>query len=173
LNAPAGKSPIGGPVKGKRDHVTSAFVKEAHDRGAELFRWDERKAQPKRSGSKVRGVGVAVSAYSAGTVGFDGLFVIKPDGRLYIQSGVGNLGTESVIDVHRVVAEMLDVSWDKCDVAWGNTAKNLPWTCPSGGSQTIHAMTRDALDEDTDAKKILQQIAAMNLGGMPEDYEVG
>ena len=46
INAPAGKAPIGGPVKGKRDHVTSAFVKEALDRGAELFRWDERKTSP-------------------------------------------------------------------------------------------------------------------------------
>src|SRR6202163_190003 len=172
INAPAGKAPIGGPLKGKRDHVTSAFVKEVLDRGAELFRWDERKAQPKRSGSKVRGVGVAISAYSAGTVGFDGLFVIKPDGRLYIQSGVGNLGTESVIDVHRVVAEMMGVPWEKCEVTWGNTAKNLPWSCPSGGSQTVHAMTRAACAVAMDAQRKLQEIAAKDLGGKPEDYEV-
>ena len=172
LNAPEGKATIGAPIKGKREHVTSAFVKEALDRGAELFRWDERKAQTKRSGSKVRGVGVAISAYSAGTIGFDGLFVIKPDGRLYIQSGIGNLGTESVIDVHRVVAEMLGVPWDKCEIAWGNTAKNLPWSCPSGGSQTIHAMTRAAHAVSMDAQRKLQEIAAKDLGGRPEDYEV-
>jgi xanthine dehydrogenase molybdenum-binding subunit len=173
MNAPVGKAPMGGMVKGKRDHVTSAFVQEALDRGAELFRWEERKNQPKRSGSKVRGVGVAISAYSAGTIGFDGLFVIKPDGRLSIQSGIGNLGTESVIDVHRVVAEMMGVPWEKCDVTWGNTAKNLPWSCPSGGSQTVHAMTRAAHAVSMDAKKKLQEIAAMDLGGKPEDYEVG
>jgi CO/xanthine dehydrogenase Mo-binding subunit len=172
LNAPVGKAPIGGLVRGKRDHVTSAFVREALDRGAELFRWNERKAQPKRSGSKVRGIGVAISAYSAGTVGFDGLFVIKPDGRLYIQSGIGNLGTESVIDVHRVVAELLGVAWEKCEITWGNTAKNLPWSCPSGGSQTIHAMTRAAHAVAMDAKKKLQEIAAMDFGGKPEDYDV-
>ncbi len=172
LNAPQGKAPIGGAVKGKRDHVTSAFVPEALDRGAELFRWNERKAQPKRVGTKARGVGVAISAYSAGTIGFDGLFVIKPDGRIYIQSGIGNLGTESVIDVHRVVAELLGVPWDKCEITWGNTAKNLPWSCPSGGSQTIHAMTRAAHAVTMDAKRKLQQIAAMDLGGKPEDYEV-
>ena len=77
----------------------------------------------------MRGVGVAVSAYTAGSIGFDGLFIIKPDGRLHIQSGIGNLGTQSVIDCHRVAAEMLGVPWEKCDVTWGNTAKNLPWTC--------------------------------------------
>lgn len=173
LNAPVGKAPIGGPVGGKRAHVTSAFVQEALDRGAELFRWEERKKQPKRSGTKARGIGVAISAYSAGTVGFDGLFVIKPDGRLDIFSGVGNLGTESVSDVHRVVAEMLGVPWEKCDIVWGNTSKNLPWTCPSGGSQTIHAMTRAAHATAMDARKKLQEIAARDLGGRPEDYEVG
>ena len=172
MNAPVGKATIGGEVRGKRDHVTSAFVQEALDRGAELFRWNERKAQPKRNGNKVRGVGVAISAYSAGTIGFDGLFVIKPDGRLNIYSGVGNLGTGSVMDVHRVVAEMLGVPWEKCDIIWGNTSKNLPWTCPSGGSQTIHAMTRAAHAVAMDAKKKLQEIAAKELGGTPGDYEV-
>jgi hypothetical protein len=36
---------------------TSAFLKEAFDRGAEQFQWKERIARPKRSGTKVRGVG--------------------------------------------------------------------------------------------------------------------
>ena len=75
-------------------YATSAFVKEALDKGAELFKWDERKARSgKRVGTKVRGVGVAVSAFVAGSTGFDGLFVIRPDGRMQFQSGIGNLGT--------------------------------------------------------------------------------
>ena len=31
-----------------------------------------------------------------GSIGFDGLMTIRPDGKLYVQSGVGNLGTHSV-----------------------------------------------------------------------------
>jgi CO/xanthine dehydrogenase Mo-binding subunit len=175
VNAPAGKAPFGPPAGPKqvRQYVTSAFVKETLDKGAALFKWDERKARSgQRDGTKVRGVGVAVSTYSAGSVGFDGLFVIKPDGRLYIQSGIGNHGTESITDCHRVTADVLGVPWDKVDVTWGDTAKNLPWTCPSGGSQTIHAMTRAAHAAGMDAKKKLQEIAAKDLGGRPEDYEV-
>jgi xanthine dehydrogenase molybdenum-binding subunit len=175
LNAPSGKALFGPPQgpKAARQYVTSAFVQEALDKGATLFKWDERKAQSgKRNGSKVRGVGVAVSTYSAGSIGYDGLFVIKPDGRLYIQSGIGNHGTESVSDCHRVSAELVGVPWEKCEVTWGNTAKNLPWTCNSGGSQTIHAMTRAAHAAGMDATKKLQEIAAKDLGGKPEDYEV-
>jgi len=173
LNAPAGKAPFGPLVGGKQAYATSAFIKEALDRGAEQFKWNERKLHTgKRNGSKVRGVGVSMSTYSGGTTGFDGLFVIKPDGKIYIQSGVGNLGTESWTDVHRVVAELLGVPWEKCEIAWGNTGKNLPWTCPSGGSQTTHAMTRAAHAVAMDARKKLQEIAAKDLGGKPEDYDI-
>jgi xanthine dehydrogenase molybdenum-binding subunit len=174
INAPEGKAPFGAPnARGKQNYTTSAFLKNALDKGAELFKWEERKAlSGKRNGSKVRGVGVAVSAYSAGSMGFDGLLVIKPDGRLMIQSGIGNLGTESVFDVHRVAAEVLGVPWEKCDVTWGNTSKNVPNTCGQGGSQTTHAMTRAAHAAATDAKKKLQEVAAKALGGSAESYRV-
>jgi xanthine dehydrogenase molybdenum-binding subunit len=161
-------------VQGKRGYATSAFLKEALDRGAEQFRWSERVARtPKRIGTKVRGIGVSLSCYVGGTIGFDGLLVITPEGRVIFQSGIGNLGTESVIDVHRAGAEVLGVPWEKCEVVWGNTTKNLPFTCVSGGSQTTHAMTRAAHAAAMEAKKKLQEIAAKKLGGKPEQYEVG
>ena len=174
INAPAGKAPFGARLpNGKRAYATSAFVTEALNRGAELFKWDQKQElRGKRNGSKVRGIGVAVSPYVGGSIGFDGLFVIKPDGRVYFQSGIGNHGTHSVIDVHRVAAEILDVPWEKCEVAWGNTAKHLPWTCVSAGSQTTHAMTRAAHAAAMDAKRKLQEIAAKDFGGTFSDYEV-
>jgi xanthine dehydrogenase molybdenum-binding subunit len=172
VNCPEGKAPVGPVRNGTRVHSTSAFLKEAFDRGAEQFQWKERIARPKRSGTKVRGIGASSSCFVGGSVGYDGLFVIQPDGRIAIQSGIGNLGTESLLDVHRVVAEVLGVPWEKCDVTWGNTSKNLPWTCVSGGSQTTHAMTRAAHAAAMDGKQKLQEIAAKTLGGKPEQYEV-
>src|SRR6202161_4804330 len=173
INCPEGKAPFGGPVKGERQHATSAFIKEALDRGAEQFNWSERVARnPKRIGSKVRGVGVSLSCYVGGTTGFDGLLGITPEGRVRCQTGIGNLGTESMIDVHRAGAEVLGVAWDKCDVVWGDTSKSLPYSCVSGGSQTTHAMTRAAHATAMDARKKLQEIAASKLGGKPEDYDV-
>ncbi len=173
INCPEGKAPFGPEVKGKRPYATSAFLKDALDRGAEQFKWSERVARtPKRIGTKVRGVGVSLSCYVGGTVGFDGLLVIKPDGRVNFQSGIGNLGTESVIDVHRAGAEVLGVPWEKCDVTWGDSSKNLPFTCVSGGSQTTHAMTRAAYATAMDARQKLKEIAAKKLGGKPENYDV-
>jgi CO/xanthine dehydrogenase Mo-binding subunit len=173
INCPEGKAQLGPEVNGKRAYATSAFLKDALDRGAEQFKWQERVARtPKRIGTKVRGVGVSLSCYVGGTTGFDGLLVITLDGRVRFQSGIGNLGTEAVMDVHRAGAEVLGVPWEKCDITWGDTAKNLPFTCVSGGSQTTHAMTRAAYATAMDAKQKLQQIAAKTLGGKPESYEV-
>jgi xanthine dehydrogenase molybdenum-binding subunit len=174
VNAPAGKAPFG-PLnaRGQRGYATSAFIKEALDRGAEMFNWETRKTQSgKRNGSKVRGVGVAMSTFVAGSIGFDGLFVIKPDGKMYMQTGVGNLGTESMSDTTRVAAEMMGMPWEKVEVTWGDTSKNLPWSCVSGGSQTTHAMTRAFHAAASDGVKKAKEIAAKTLGGSPDSYEL-
>src|SRR5438477_4131382 len=174
VNAPEGKAEFGpANPRGQRAHITSSFVKQALDRGAEQFKWNERKTQGgKRQGSKVRGYGVATSSFVAGSTGYDGLFVIKPDGRMYIQSGIGNLGTESMSDCHRVSAELVGMPWEKVELTWGNTSKNLPWSCVSGGSQTTHAHTRAAHAAGKDAVKKLQEIAAKVHGGQHEHYTV-
>jgi CO/xanthine dehydrogenase Mo-binding subunit len=174
INAPAGKAKFGPPAaRGQQAYVTSCFLREALDKGRELFNWEEKKARSgKRVGTKVRGAGVAISAFSGGSTGFDGLFIIKPDGRVQFQSGIGNHGTHSVIDVHRVAAEMIGVPWEQCDVVWGDTSKNLPWTSISAGSQTTHAMTRAAHAAATDAIQKLQEVAAKAHGGNPAAYKV-
>ncbi|MEQ1911659.1 MAG: xanthine dehydrogenase family protein molybdopterin-binding subunit [Vicinamibacterales bacterium] len=174
INAPVGKAVFGAAnARGQRQYTTSAFVKEALDKGAEIFNWEEKKARSgKRVGTKVRGSGVGVSTYSAGSVGFDGLLIIRPDGKVQFQSGIGNLGTHAIMDVHRVAAELIGVSWDQCEVVWGNTSKNLPWTCASGGSQTTHAMTRAAHAVGTRAIAMIQEVAAKAKGGSPAAYKV-
>ncbi|MDR1988617.1 MAG: xanthine dehydrogenase family protein molybdopterin-binding subunit [Acidobacteriaceae bacterium] len=175
INAPEGKAKLGpANARGERAYATSAFVKEALDKGAEMFDWRARKATAggRRTGSKVRGVGVATSTFVAGSTGFDGLLIITPDGRMRVHTGVGNLGTEAMSDTNRVAAEMLGIPWEKVEIVWGDTSKNLAWSCVSGGSQTTHAQTRAAHAAASDATKKLQDIAAKTLGGKPEDYVV-
>ncbi|MFN7984097.1 MAG: xanthine dehydrogenase family protein molybdopterin-binding subunit [Vicinamibacterales bacterium] len=174
INAPVGRAPFGPARNGKRPYTTSAFVREALDKGAEQFGWKEKLAQSgQRRGNKVRGVGVSIGTHTAGSIGHDGLMTIRPDGKLYVQSGVGNLGTHSTFDLARVAADILAVPWEKVEVIWGSTAKHLPYSCLSVGSQTTHAMTRANHAGAMDAKRKLQEIAAHDLGGSPDDYEVG
>lgn len=172
INAPEGKAKFGPPgPKGQRGYVTSAFVKETLDKGREMFNWDERMARSgKRVGTKVRGTGVALSAFFGGSTGFDALFIIRPDGKMQVHTGIGNLGTEAFSDVHRVAAEMMGMPWEKVEIVWGSSARHLPWSCVSGGSQTLHAHTRAAHAAATNAIAKVQEIAAQTLGGRPEQY---
>ena len=179
LNAPAGQAqfglaPLDAPPGRPRNKLTSCFVKEALERGAELFKWEERKQKSgQRRGSKVTGVAVVTSTFTAGSIGVDGLVTIRPDGKMYIQQGIGNLGTHSVIDTARVYAEVLDFPWDNCVVTWGNTSLHVPWSTVQAGSQTTYAHTRANYAAAMDAKRKLQEIAARDLGGSPDDYDVG
>src|SRR5918996_1921059 len=160
INSPEGKA-LYGPAQpnGQRNHVTGAFVKEALDRGAAIFNWEARKARAgQRQGSKVRGVGVTVGPHGAGSIGWGNIITIPPHGKLYVQSGVGNLGTHSLMDLARVAAEVLDMPWEKVEIIWGDTGKHLPWTCMSVGSQTTHGMTRANMAGAGEGRRKVQEV---------------
>lgn len=170
INAPDNESRYGGD----QGPVTSAYLKEALDQGAERFRWSERVTRSgRRTGSKVIGLGVGTAYHSAGSSGFDGLVRITPDGILHIHSGVGNLGTYSYAATSRVAAEVLGYAWDRCVIARGSSSAGLPWNLGQFGSNTSFTMTRTNYAAAMDAVRKLKEIAAHDLGGDPDDYEVG
>ena len=149
-------------------------VKEAVDKARGEFDWAGMQARSKqRNGTKVTGVGVALSSYSAGTSGVDGLLVIRPDGKVEIHNGAGNLGTESFSDTSRPAMEALDTPWEQAEVVWGDTSKHLPWSAVQAGSMTTHAHTRANWAAVEDATRKMKEIAARDLGGEPDDYEIG
>jgi CO/xanthine dehydrogenase Mo-binding subunit len=169
LNAPEDGNVLFGP---RQQGVTSCFAREAIDMGRELFGWEERIARSGQlNGTKRTGIGVGVSPYSAGARGFDGLLVIRPDGKVQIHQGIGNLGTHSMADTARAAADVLGIVWDDVEVVWGDTSRHLPWSCTQGGSRTTFTHTRANHAAGLDAKQKLQEIAARDLGGRPEDYE--
>jgi CO/xanthine dehydrogenase Mo-binding subunit len=153
--------------------VTSAFVKEALEQGQRMFGWDEKLAQPKRNGNKVRGIGVGIGYHGAGGRGYDGLLRIGTDGKLYIHSGVGNLGTYSYAGTCRAAAEALQVPWERCEILRGRTDNHLPHSSGQGGSNTIFTHTRTNWVAAHDAISKLKEIAANDLGGLADDYMIG
>jgi xanthine dehydrogenase molybdenum-binding subunit len=158
---------------GGQGPVTSAYLTEALDLGAERFGWAERRARSgRRSGSKVRGLGVGQAFHSAGSSGFDGLVRIDPEGKLHIHTGVGNLGTYSYAATSRVAAEVLGYDWENCVIVRGDSSRHLPWNNGQFGSNTSFTMTRTNYVAAMDALDKLKQIAAMRLGGRAADYDV-
>jgi xanthine dehydrogenase molybdenum-binding subunit len=167
INAPDNDGWVG-PNRGA---LTSAYVREALDQGREQFGWEEKsRLSGQRNGTKVTGVGIGLSPFVGGSSGYDGLVVLRPDGKLYIHQGIGNLGTHSIADTARAAADVLGLPWERCEVVWGDTSKHLPWTSIQAGSQTTHAHTRANHAAAMDARRKLQEIAARELGGSPRDY---
>ncbi|MFZ1990632.1 MAG: xanthine dehydrogenase family protein molybdopterin-binding subunit [Alphaproteobacteria bacterium] len=169
INAPDKNTPFAQT----RQHLSSAYMREALAIGAAKFKWDEKiKRSGERNGSKVIGIGVGQAYHSAGFNGFDGLCRITPDGKLHVHTGVGNLGTYSYASTSRVAAEVLGYSWDNVIIERGDSSKGLPWNIGQFGSNTNFTMSRTNYAAAMDAKKKLQEIAAKDLGGKPEDYKL-
>jgi CO/xanthine dehydrogenase Mo-binding subunit len=170
VNAPNHDSRYGG----NQGPITSAYLREALDMGAEQFGWAERRARSgQRTGSKVRGVAVGQAFHSAGSSGFDGLLRITPDGVLHIHTGVGNLGTYSYAATSRVAAEVLGYDWERCEIHRGDSSRGLPWNNGQFGSNTSFTMSRTNYAAAMDAVAKLKAIAARRLGGSPDDYDIG
>ena len=168
LNAPDSTSLI----DANRGPVTSAYMREAIDKGAELFDWANRVNQPRVAGRKVRGLGVGQGYHSAGSNGYDGLVRIGTDGRIYLHTGVGNLGTYSYAATVRAAAEVLQCRWENCEIVRGNTDLGLPHSSGQGGSNTVFTHTRANWVAAQDAVQKMKEIAAAELGGTVEDYSI-
>ena len=170
MNAPRGDVQFGP----RNATLTSVHAVEALDQGREMFDWDAKLAiSGQRNGSKVTGVGIGLSPYTAGSRGRDGMMIIRPDGKLYVHQGIGNLGTHSIADTARPAAEVLGYNWEDVEIVWGNSARAYPRSTVQAGSQTTTAHTRANHAAATDALRKIREVAAQALGGSPSDYSVG
>jgi xanthine dehydrogenase molybdenum-binding subunit len=170
VNAPDNDGFQGENAKGK---LTSAYLKDALDKGADLFKWEEKKKlSGQRNGHKVTGVGIGCAFHAAGSAGFDGIVRILPDGKLYVHSGVGNLGTYSYAATSRVAAEVLGYDWDRVVVVHGRSDRHLPWMIGQFGSNTSYTASRGTYVAAMDAHNKLLEIAVTVMGGAVGDYEL-
>jgi CO/xanthine dehydrogenase Mo-binding subunit len=161
------------PVGPQRTPVTSCYQKEALEKGAAIFRWQERLAQNgQRNGSKVTAIAVGQAFHPSGFSGFDGLLRILPTGKIHIHTGVGNLGTFSHSSTARIAAEVLKVDWADVVIERGDSRRHLPWNIGQFGSNTNFTMARTNYVAAVDAVTKLKEIAAQRFGGSPDGYDV-
>lgn len=170
INAPDSSGTVGS----QQGPLTSAFMAEALDQGADQFDWTARSQRSgEQLGSKAYGVGIGQAYHSAGRSGYDGLVVLTPDGKLHLHSGVGNLGTYSYVATTRPAAEVLRCDWENCVVEHGISTRHLPSASAQNGSNTSYTMTRTNYVAAMDAVQKLKEITALDLGGSPDDYDIG
>lgn len=169
INAPDSSSTL----TDKKQEVSSAYMKEALNIASEKFNWSREKLESgKRNGSKVIGIGIGQAFHPGGATGFDGLVRITADGKVHIHTGIGNLGTYSYAGTSRIVAEVLKCSWENCVIQRGRSTNHLPWNLGQFGSNTSYTMSASNYAGAMDLKQKILEIAAMDLGGSLDDYEV-
>src|SRR5690606_20535571 len=169
INAPGHDAQVGAA----RTKVSSSYLPECPDQGVLRFASAAKLARGgERKGSRVIGLGIGQAYHGAGFSGFDGLVRLTPEGKLHIHTGVGNLGTYSYASTARVAAEVLGMNWENCIIERGDSSKHLPWNIGQFGSNTSYTMSRTNYAAAMDAKRKLQELAAMDLGGSADDYEL-
>jgi xanthine dehydrogenase molybdenum-binding subunit len=169
LNGPGLTAPFGV----QRGPVSSCYLKEALEKGAQVFDWAGRSARNgQRVGSKVTAVAVGQAFHPAGFSGFDGLLRILPTGKVHIHTGVGNLGTFSHSSTSRIAAEVLKVDWADVVIERGDSRRHLPWNIGQFGSNTNFTMARTNYVAAMDALTKMKEIAARQFGGSPDSYDV-
>ena len=120
---------------GKRAYITGCFVKEALDRGADSSNGRSATSaaeEERHEGARRRRIDELLCRRRRR---LRRPFLIKPDGKLYIQSGIGNLGTESMSDAHRVAAEILGVPWEKVEIVWGSAPRMFRGLAPRAAAR--------------------------------------
>jgi xanthine dehydrogenase molybdenum-binding subunit len=164
---------LNAPFGAQRGTVSSCYLKEALEKGAQIFNWTERlKRNGQRNGSKITAVAVGQAFHPAGFSGFDGLLRILPSGKVHIHTGVGNLGTFSHSSTSRIAAEVLKLDWNDVVIERGDSRRNLPWNIGQFGSNTNFTMARTNYVAAMDAVAKLKEIAAKSFGGSPEQYDI-
>jgi xanthine dehydrogenase molybdenum-binding subunit len=157
----------------RRAPVSSCYMKEALEKGAQIFGWQQRMARNgQRQGSKVTAIAVGQAYHPAGFTGFDGLLRILPSGKVHIHTGVGNLGTFSHSSTSRIAAEVLMVDWQDVVIERGDSRRHLPWNLGQFGSNTNFTMARTNYVAAMDALAKLKEIAARQFGGSPDGYDI-
>jgi len=167
-------TPMNGDVGGpQRTPFTSAYMPEALELAAEQFGWEARQSRRRQTnGSKVIGLGIGQGYHNAGRSGMDGIVMMGSDGRLKVHNGVGNLGTYSYASTSRAAAEVLKMPWERVDIITGRTDLHLPITSPQDGSNSIFTNTRTFYGAAQDMLAKMKEIAANDLGGAVEDYDI-
>lgn len=102
----------------------------------------------------------------------DSWVAIRPDGRVSAYYGKVDLGQGLEVAIAQIVAEELDVGFDKVDVIMGDTATSLNQGGASSalGIQTGAKPLRNAAAE---ARRILLDMASRQLGAAPERLVAG
>lgn len=134
---------------------SSRRLKEAYQKGAEAFGWDQRIMAPRsmREGRELIGWGMASGTYPVNKLPAEAKVILTPEGRFIVQCAGADIGTGTYTILAQTAADILNVASTAIAVELGDTA--LPRAGVAGGSQLAGNVT--AAVDDT-ARRMRDQL---------------
>jgi CO/xanthine dehydrogenase Mo-binding subunit len=146
---------------------TSNGMEECIQRGAETFRWQQRRQKPgSASGPVKRGVGMAIHACRHGGMppgaACSGMVRVNPDGTVNVLTGTADIGGGQKGTMAIIAAEELGVALSSVSVVSADTDVTTDTGVTGGSQQTMVGGTGIKLAA-ADAKNQLLDVAAEEL----------
>ncbi len=148
---------LGEGKEGVSQYIKSCGLTECIDRGAEAINWNELRGKKLRNGTRVRGVGAAVSMQGSGIPEIDMAschIKMNEDGSFNLSTGATDIGTGSDTILAQIAAEALQTDYTKMIVLSSDT-DNTPFDTGAYASSTTY-ITGNAAREC--AEKVLDII---------------
>jgi len=104
--------------------VRSCGLPKCIEQGAAAIGWVEKRAAPRQSGARRRGVGMACTMQGSGIAGVDwasAFLKMNEDGSFYLQVGASDVGGGADTVLSQIAAETLGVTLDKIVITSGDT----------------------------------------------------
>jgi len=155
-------------VEGELTPIRHSGLAECLERGAQTIGWRERWTPPQaKTGRLRRGLGMRMSQEHSGRDVANGLVAIRPDGRIVVPLGVGNLGTEAHTAIVLLVAQALGLTSDHIErwieARWADSGSTA-WDFVSDASRAVHCTGKAFYLAALDARQQLLATASRLLG---------
>lgn len=158
-------------VEGDASAIRNSGMRECIERGAAAIQWRERWRHPAdKHGRRRRGLGMRMSQEHSGRDLSNGVVAVRPDGKVVVPIGYGNLGTQSHAAIAFIVADALGFTREEMDrqmeFRWSDSGATA-WDFVSDASRGVHCNGKAFYNAAIDARRRLLEAAGHLLGADP------
>lgn len=138
---------------------SAKHLKDAYQRGAEIFGWSKRNSQPRsmREGDLLVGWGMATATYPAHKMGAAARVQLRADGTATVQCATHDLGTGAYTAFTQVSSELLGVPFENVTFELGKS--DFPFGPVAGGSNSTATVSTAIHEAANLLHKALAEIA--------------
>lgn len=145
----------------------SSGLEECMDKGAKSIKWENR-GKLNKDGQRIkRGIGMGIGTHVSNAwpfcVDYSNAYVtIQQDGSAHIASGVPDMGTGTITTLSQMVAETLEIPFEKVSITFADT-ESTPYDIGSHASRTCYTAGLAVVAASNDVKKQILEYASKKL----------